>query len=61
MTNVAENVLKQMYDEYLRTNDADWMNINTSIGKQLETLGYVQSNILGEFKLTGAGIAYMSM
>lgn len=61
MSDTAEKILKQMYDEYLRTNDADWMNINTFIGKQLESLGYVEQNTLGEFKLTKSGIEYMSM
>lgn len=58
MSDNAEKVLKQMYDEYIRTNDSDWQNINTLAGNQLKSLGFVTSNTLGEFKLTTAGIAY---
>lgn len=58
MTDIAEKTLKQMYDEYLRTGDADWMNINTPVGKQLKSLGYVTDNTQGDFKLTDKGIAY---
>lgn len=58
MTDILEKTLKQMYDEYLKTKDADWMNINTSIGKQLKSLGYVTDNTQGEFKLTDKGFSY---
>lgn len=58
MTDIAEKTLKQMYDEYLRTNDADWMSISTPVGKQLKSLGYVIDNTQGEFKLTETGILY---
>lgn len=54
----AEKVLKQMYDKYIRTNDNDWQSIDTLAGKQLESLGLVTSNILGEFKLTKSGFSY---
>lgn len=47
-----------MYEEYLKTKDADWMNINTTVGKQLKSLGYVTDNTQGDFKLTGKGISY---
>lgn len=60
MTEIAEKTLKQMYDEFLRTGATDWMSINSVVGKQLESLGYVHQNNLGEFELTKAGIAYMS-
>ena len=60
MTDIAENALKQMYDDFLRTGDADWMNISTTAGNQLKSLGYAEKNIIGDFKLTDAGIAYMS-
>jgi len=58
MTDITEKTLKQMYDEYLRTKDADWMSISTPIGKQLKTLGYVTDNTQGDFKLTSKGISY---
>ena len=58
MSDNAEKVLKQMYDKYIRTSDNDWQSINTLGGKQLESLGLVTSNILGEFKLTKSGISY---
>lgn len=58
MTDIAEKTLKQMYEEYLKTKDADWMNINTTVGKQLKSLGYVTDNTQGDFKLTGKGISY---
>lgn len=58
MTNIAEKTLKQMYDEYLRTGDADWINISTPIGKQLKSLDYVTDNTQGDFKLTSKGISY---
>lgn len=60
MNDILEKTLKQMYDEFLRTGGADWMSIDTVVGKQLESLGYVHQNTLGEFELTKAGIAYMS-
>lgn len=60
MTDIAEKALKQMYDEYLRTGDADWMNISAPVANQLENLGYVTKNAQGESKLTKSGIAYMS-
>lgn len=59
MANATEKTLKQMYDEYLQTGDADWLNIDSVTGKQLEQMGFVTQNILGEFKLTSAGISYM--
>ena len=58
MTDIQEKTLKQMHDEYLRTGDADWMNISTPVGKQLKSLGYVTDNTQGEFKLTDKGILY---
>lgn len=58
MNDIAEKTLKQMHDEYLRTGDNDWQNINTTVGKQLKSFGYVTDNIQGEFKLTDNGIAY---
>ena len=58
MTDIAEKTLKQMYEEYLRTGDADWQSISTPIGKQLKALGYVTDNIQGDFKLTDMGISY---
>lgn len=58
MSDNAEKVLKQMYDKYIRTGNNDWQNINTIAGKQLESLGLVTSNILGDFKLTKSGIVY---
>lgn len=58
MSDNAEKVLKQMYDTYIRTSDNDWQSINTLVGKQLESLGLVTSNTLGEFKLTKSGISY---
>lgn len=60
MTDIAEKALKQMYDEYLRTGDADWMDISAPAGNQLKSLGYAEKNVLGDFKLTDAGIAYMA-
>lgn len=60
MTDIQEKTLKQMHDEYLRTGDADWMSIDTPIGKQLKSLGYVTDNLLGEFKLTDNGISYFA-
>ena len=59
MSDNAEKVLKQMYDKYIRTSNNDWQSINTLVGKQLESLGLVTSNILGEFKLTKSGISYL--
>lgn len=58
MNDIQEKTLRKMYDEYLHTRDADWMNISTTIGKQLKSLGYVTDNTLGEFKLTENGISY---
>lgn len=58
MTDVLKSVLKQMYDEYLRTGDADWMSISNPAGKQLQTLGYVTDNVQGDFKLTDKGLGY---
>lgn len=60
MTDIQEKTLKQMYDEYLCTNDADWMNISTPVGNQLADLGYVTKNTQGDFKLTKLGIQHMS-
>lgn len=60
MTDIAEKTLKQMYDEFLRTGTVDWMSVNSTAGKQLESLGYVHQNTLGEFELTKSGIVYMS-
>lgn len=60
MTDIAEKALKQMYDEYLRTGDADWMNISTTAGNQLESLGYAEKNVQGDFKISKKGISYMS-
>lgn len=60
MTDMLENTLRKMYDEYLRTGDADWMNISTPVGKQLKSLGYVTDNTQGDFKLTGEGIEYFN-
>ncbi|MCM1233497.1 MAG: hypothetical protein NC489_25560 [Ruminococcus flavefaciens] len=59
MTSIAENALKTLYDEYVRTGNNDWQNIDTVAGKQLESLGFVEANVLGDFKLTDAGIACM--
>ena len=58
MTDIQEKTLKQMYDVYLHTGDADWMNISTPVGKQLKSLGYVTDNTQGDFKLTDKGISY---
>ncbi|MDE5965865.1 MAG: hypothetical protein K2G89_03440 [Lachnospiraceae bacterium] len=60
MTDIQEKTLKQMYDEYLKTGSADWIDISTPVGKQLADLGYVTENLLGEFKLTKSGIQHMS-
>lgn len=58
MTDIQEKTLKQMYDEYLKTGDADWINISTPVGKQLKSLGYVTDNTQGDFKLTNKGISH---
>lgn len=58
MTEILDKTLKQMYDEYLRTGDAEWMNINTPIANHLENLMYVTTNTQGESKLTEFGIQY---
>ncbi len=58
MTDALKSVLKQMYDEYLRTGCADWISISNPVGNQLKTLGYVTDNVQGDFKLTDKGIGY---
>lgn len=60
MTDTAEKILKQMYDEYLRTGVDDWMSISTPIGNQLEAMGFAKPNVQGDFKITKLGIKYMS-
>lgn len=60
MTDIAEKALKQMYDEYVRTGVNDWQNIDTTAGKQLESLKLAKSNVQGDFMLTDKGISYMS-
>lgn len=60
MTNLQEKTLQQMYDKYLQTGVNDWQAIDTSVGKQLVSLGLVTGNVLGEFQLTDSGIAQMS-
>lgn len=59
MTDIAEKALKQLYDEYAKTGEIDWQSIDTNAGKQLKSLGLVDDNVQGEFKLTKNGIAYM--
>lgn len=59
MTDIAQKTLKQMYDDYLRTGVADWQNIPTSIGNQLESLGFAKHNVQGEFMISDEGIDYM--
>lgn len=59
MNDIAEKILKQMYDEYLRTSESDWQSINSSVGRQLESLGFVEQNVQGDFRLTDAGIEHM--
>lgn len=60
MTDIADRTLKQMYDEYLQTGINDWQNIDTVVGNQLESLGLAEKNVQGDFKLSDAGIMYMS-
>lgn len=59
MTDIAEKTLAKMYSEYSETGVNDWKSIDTPAGKQLASMGLVTENILGEFKLTDAGISYM--
>lgn len=60
MTDIQEKTLKQMYDKYLQMGDADWMDISAPVGNQLKSLGLVEKNTQGDFKLSDAGIRYMS-
>ena len=59
MNEVAEKTLEKMYSEYSSIGVNDWQSISTPVGKQLASIGLVTENVLGEFKLTNAGIAYM--
>ena len=59
MNEIAEKTLAKMYSEYSKAGVNDWISIDTPVGKQLASMGLVTENILGEFKLTNAGIAYM--
>lgn len=59
MTDIAEKALAKMYSEYSGTGVNDWQSIDSPVGKQLASMGLVTENILGEFKLTNTGIAYM--
>lgn len=60
MTTIAEEALKQLYDEYVRAGVNGWKDIGTPAGKHLASMGLVTENLLGEFKLTDLGIAHMS-
>ena len=59
MTDIAEKTLAKMYSEYSNTGVNDWQSIETPVGKQLASMGLVTENVLGDFKLTDTGIAYM--
>ena len=66
----ADKVLKALFDNYLRTGINDFCNIDTisdlpssehaSAARHLKSLGYVKDNVLGEFKLSDAGIKHLS-
>lgn len=60
MTDMQEKALQQMYDKYMQTGVNDWQTIDTLVGNQLVSLGFVTGNVLGEFQLTNLGIAQMS-
>lgn len=59
MNETTEKTLAKMYSEYSNTGANDWQSISTPVGKHLASIGLVTENVLGEFKLTNAGIAYM--
>lgn len=67
MYNDTENVLRTLYDEFVRTGRVDYCDaaalsnlpynrVNFAIAK-LKAAGYVKENVLGEVKLTELGIS----
>lgn len=67
MTECAKKVWRALNEEFERTGNVDYCNAATLSGlssaqadlgvNQLEALGYIKKNILGEAALTKSGIA----